>query len=84
MDVDGTMDDDDFDEVIGNAPQSPTTGSSQLSTSGQLATSGLSHGFVRTTYGVVNTTHFGPDVDNCRVRWFRLRTWFCDYPSLVQ
>ena len=57
MDDDETMDDDDFNEVIGNAPQSPTTRSSQLSTSG------LSHGFVRTTYGAVNTTHFGPDVE---------------------
>ena len=41
MDDDETMDDDDFNEVIGNAPQSPTTRSSQLSTSG------LSNGFVR-------------------------------------
>ena len=50
------MDDDDFDEVIKDAPQSPTTGSSQLSVGGQRSTSGLFHGFVRMTCGVVNTT----------------------------
>ena len=46
-----TMDDDHFDAVVINAPQSPTTGRTQLS-----------HGFVRTTYGAVNT-RFGPGVD---------------------
>ena len=56
------MDDDHFDDVIVNAPQSPTTRSAQLSASGQLSTSGLSHGFVRTTYGVMNT-HFVPGVE---------------------
>ena len=45
------MDDDHFDDVIVNAPQSLITGSTQLS-----------HGFVLTTYGVV-TTHSGPGVD---------------------
>ena len=47
------MDDDHFDDdiVIVNAPQSPTTGSTQSS-----------HGFVGTTYGAVDT-HFGPGVD---------------------
>ena len=38
------MDDDHFDAVIVNAPQSQTTGNTQLP-----------HGFVHTTYGIVNT-----------------------------
>ena len=52
------MDDDDLDDVIEDAPQSPTTGSSQLSVGGQRSTSGLSHGFVRMTYGVVTREHY--------------------------
>ena len=41
------MDGDDSNEVIEDAPQSSTTGSSQLPVGGQRSTSGLFHGFVR-------------------------------------
>ena len=42
------------DEVIEDAPQSPTTGSSQLSVGGQRSTSGLFRGWC-VQDGVMNT-----------------------------